>query len=104
MIAGLSRSKARGRALELLAMVGLSQRAGIARPNSPARSSSAWQSPAPWPTDRRCCCHEPTGNLDPTHGGRRLLDARKLVRAVGLGAGGDHNLALADQMDRILAL
>ena len=35
------------------------------RRSCPAASSSAWPSPAPWSTIRRCCfADEPTGNLD----------------------------------------
>jgi lipoprotein-releasing system ATP-binding protein len=106
MIAGLSRSKARGRALELLAMVGLSQRAE----HRPAQLSGGEQQrvaiaralangPALLLAD------EPTGNLDHTTADGVFSMLVKLVRAVGLGAlVATHNLALADQMDRILAL
>ena len=48
---------------------------------------------------------EPTGNLDPDTAEGVFSMLVKLVRAVGLGAlVATHNLALADQMDRILAL
>ena len=106
MIAGLSRRKARGRALELLAMVGLSQRAE----HRPAQLSGGEQQrvaiaralangPALLLAD------EPTGNLDHTTADGVFAMLVKLVRAVGLGAlVATHNLALADQMDRILAL
>ena len=106
MIAGLSRGKARGRALELLAMVGLSQRAE----HRPAQLSGGEQQrvaiaralangPALLLAD------EPTGNLDHTTADGVFSMLVKLVRAVGLGAlVATHNLALADQMDRILAL
>jgi lipoprotein-releasing system ATP-binding protein len=106
MIAGLSRGKARGRALELLAMVGLSQRAE----HRPAQLSGGEQQrvaiaralangPALLLAD------EPTGNLDHTTADGVFAMLVKLVRAVGLGAlVATHNLALADQMDRILAL
>jgi lipoprotein-releasing system ATP-binding protein len=48
---------------------------------------------------------EPTGNLDHTTADGVFSMLVKLVRAVGLGAlVATHNLALADQMDRILAL
>jgi len=106
MIAGLSRRKAQGRALELLAMVGLSQRAE----NRPAQLSGGEQQrvaiaralangPALLLAD------EPTGNLDHTTADGVFSMLVKLVRAVGLGAlVATHNLALADQMDRILAL
>ena len=106
MIAGLSRGKARGRALELLAMVGLSPRAE----HRPAQLSGGEQQrvaiaralangPALLLAD------EPTGNLDHTTADGVFAMLVKLVRAVGLGAlVATHNLALADQMDRILAL
>jgi lipoprotein-releasing system ATP-binding protein len=106
MIAGLSRGKARGRALELLAMVGLSQRAE----HRPGQLSGGEQQrvaiaralangPALLLAD------EPTGNLDHTTADGVFSMLVKLVRAVGLGAlVATHNLALADQMDRILAL
>jgi lipoprotein-releasing system ATP-binding protein len=106
MIAGLSRGKARGRALELLAMVGLSPRAE----HRPAQLSGGEQQrvaiaralangPALLLAD------EPTGNLDHTTADGVFSMLVKLVRAVGLGAlVATHNLALADQMDRILAL
>jgi lipoprotein-releasing system ATP-binding protein len=106
MIAGLSRGKARGRALELLAMVGLSQRAE----HRPAQLSGGEQQrvaiaralangPALLLAD------EPTGNLDHTTADGVFSMLVKLVRAEGLGAlVATHNLALADQMDRILAL
>jgi lipoprotein-releasing system ATP-binding protein len=106
MIAGLSRGRARGRALELLAMVGLSQRAE----HRPAQLSGGEQQrvaiaralangPALLLAD------EPTGNLDHTTADGVFSMLVKLVRAVGLGAlVATHNLALADQMDRILAL
>jgi lipoprotein-releasing system ATP-binding protein len=106
MIAGLSRGKARGRALELLAMVGLSPRAE----HRPAQLSGGEQQrvaiaralangPALLLAD------EPTGNLDHTTADSVFAMLVKLVRAVGLGAlVATHNLALADQMDRILAL
>ena len=106
MIAGLSRRKARGRALELLAMVGLSQRAE----HRPAQLSGGEQQrvaiaralangPALLLAD------EPTGNLDHTTADGVFSMLVKLVRAVGLGAlVATHNLALADLMDRILAL
>ena len=106
MIAGLSRGKARGRALELLAMVGLSQRAE----HRPAQLSGGEQQrvaiaralangPALLLAD------EPTGNLDHTTADGVFSMLVKVVRAVGLGAlVATHNLALADQMDRILAL
>ena len=91
MIAGLSRGKARGRALELLAMVGLSQRAE----HRPAQLSGGEQQrvaiaralangPALLLAD------EPTGNLDHTTADGVFSMLVKLVRAVGPGRAGRH--------------
>ena len=60
------RKQRRTRALELLELVGLGERA-THRPGPPvaAASSSAWRSPSPWPTTRRVVlADEPTGELD----------------------------------------
>ncbi|HSY87912.1 MAG TPA: ABC transporter ATP-binding protein [Verrucomicrobiae bacterium] len=106
MIAGLSRGKARGRALELLAMVGLSQRAE----HRPAQLSGGEQQRVAMARalangPALLLADEPTGNLDHTTADGVFSMLVKLVRAVGLGAlVATHNLALADQMDRILAL
>jgi lipoprotein-releasing system ATP-binding protein len=106
MIAGLSRAKARRRALELLAMVSLGQRAE----HRPAQLSGGEQQrvaiaralangPALLLAD------EPTGNLDHHTADGVFAMLVKLVRAVNLGAlVATHNLDLARQMDRILAI
>jgi lipoprotein-releasing system ATP-binding protein len=106
MIAGLSRGKARRRALELLAMVGLGQRTE----HRPAQLSGGEQQrvaiaralangPALLLAD------EPTGNLDHNTADGVFGMLVKLVRAVNLGAlVATHNLDLARQMDRILAI
>ncbi len=106
MIAGVTRSTARERADELLAMVGLSERAT----HRPAQMSGGEQqriaiarsvanAPAVLLAD------EPTGNLDPETAGRVFGQMLKLVRGAGLGAlVATHNLDLAGQMDRVLQL
>lgn len=106
MIAGLSRGKARRRALELLAMVSLGQRAE----HRPAQLSGGEQQrvaiaralangPALLLAD------EPTGNLDHNTADSVFGMLVKLVRAVNLGAlVATHNLDLARQMDRILSI
>ena len=56
-IAGASRAERRRRALELLDLVGLADRADfLSRRSSPAARSSGSGSPARWPPSRRCCC------------------------------------------------
>jgi len=106
MIAGLSRGKARRRALELLAMVSLGQRAE----HRPAQLSGGEQQrvaiaralangPALLLAD------EPTGNLDHNTADGVFGMLVKLVRAVNLGAlVATHNLDLARKMDRILSI
>jgi len=106
MIAARPRRPARGRALELLGMVGLSQRAD----HRPAQLSGGEQqrvaiaralanSPALLLAD------EPTGNLDHHTSDEVFAVLMDLVRAGGLGAlVATHNLELARRMDRILAI
>ena len=106
MIAGLSRGKARGRALELLAMVSLGQRAE----HRPAQLSGGEQQRvaiaralANGPS--LLLADEPTGNLDHNTADGVFAMLVKLVRAVNLGAlVATHNLELARQMDRIIAI
>jgi lipoprotein-releasing system ATP-binding protein len=106
MIAGLSRSKARRRALELLAMVSLGQRAE----HRPAQLSGGEQQRvaiaralANGPS--LLLADEPTGNLDHNTADGVFAMLVKLVRAVNLGAlVATHNLDLARQMDRIIAI
>src|SRR6266851_3783455 len=85
MIAGIGKAKARARAQELLAMVGLRERAD----HRPARLSG----------------DEPTGNLD-IHTAADVMGALiDIVRRTGLAALiATHNLDLARRMDRILSL
>ena len=106
MIAGSSKAKARQRAEELLALVGLTERAS----HRPARLSGGEQQrvaivraianrPAILLAD------EPTGNLDPETAGEVFTQLGKLARDAGLAALiATHNMELARRMDRILAL
>ena len=106
MIAGLSRSKARRRALELLAMVSLGQRAE----HRPAQLSGGEQqrvaiARALANSPSLLLADEPTGNLDHNTADGVFAMLVNLVRAVNLGAlVATHNLELARQMDRIIAI
>jgi lipoprotein-releasing system ATP-binding protein len=106
MIAGAPKAEAHARALELLAQVGLSERAD----HRPARLSGGEQQrvaiarglanrPAILLAD------EPTGNLDP-HTAEGVFDVLiGLVKNAGLaGLIATHNPALAERMDRVLHL
>ncbi|HUH84641.1 MAG TPA: ABC transporter ATP-binding protein [Stellaceae bacterium] len=106
MIAGVARRVARARARELLAMVGLAQRAD----HRPARLSGGEQQRvaiirALANSPRVLLGDEPTGNLD-IHTAEEVMAALiDLVRRTGLAALiATHNLALAAAMDRILSL
>ena len=106
MIAGATRAAARSRATELLASVGLAERAG----HRPARLSGGEQQrvaivraiandPAVLFAD------EPTGNLDPVTADGVFAQLQALVRRTGLAALiATHNLDLARRMDRTLSL
>jgi lipoprotein-releasing system ATP-binding protein len=106
MIAGRSRGEAKTRADELLAAVGLSERAG----HRPARLSGGEQqrvaivralanNPAVLLAD------EPTGNLDPHTADQVFEHLVALVRKSGLAALiATHNPDLAARMDRTLVL
>ena len=106
MIAGVSRHEARGRANELLYMLGLADRAT----HRPAQLSGGEQqriaiarSVANAPTV--LLADEPTGNLDPETAAGVFEQMLKLVRGAGLAAlVATHNLALADKMDRKLQM
>ena len=106
MIAGLSKSVARARAMELLGMVGLAQRAS----HRPAQLSGGEQQRvaivrALANAPRVLIGDEPTGNLD-HHTADDVMNALvAIVRNVGLGALiATHNLELARRMDRIVTL
>jgi len=106
MIAGLSKSESRSRAMELLSMVGLSKRAS----HRPAKLSGGEQQRvaivrALANAPRVLIGDEPTGNLD-QHTADDVTNALvAIVRNVGLGALiATHNLDLARRMDRIVTL
>lgn len=106
MIAGVSKNAAGQRADELLAAVGLSERAT----HRPGRLSGGEQqrvaiarglanNPAVLLAD------EPTGNLDPETSDAVFTQLMALVRQNNLAAlVATHNMALATRMDRTLAL
>jgi lipoprotein-releasing system ATP-binding protein len=106
MIAGLSKSESRARAMELLGMVGLAKRAS----HRPAKLSGGEQQRvaivrALANAPRVLIGDEPTGNLD-HHTADDVMNALvAIVRNVGLGALiATHNLELARRMDRIVTL
>jgi len=106
MIAGLSKSESRARAMELLSMVGLSKRAS----HRPSKLSGGEQQRvaivrALANAPRVLIGDEPTGNLD-QHTADDVTNALvAIVRNVGLGALiATHNLDLARRMDRIVTL
>ena len=106
MIDGVAKSAAKDRAMELLAQVGLTERAS----HRPARLSGGEQqrvaiarglanSPSILMAD------EPTGNLDPDTADEVFGLLIELVRSAGLAALiATHNLDLAARMDRTLRL
>jgi lipoprotein-releasing system ATP-binding protein len=106
MIAGIRKGEARARAMELLALVGLSARAE----HRPARLSGGEQQRvaivrALANGPRLLLGDEPTGNLD-MHTAEDVMGALiDIVRRTGLAALiATHNLELARRMDRILSL
>ncbi|HXP29947.1 MAG TPA: ABC transporter ATP-binding protein [Stellaceae bacterium] len=106
MIAGTSRAAARARALDLLSQVGLAPRAQ----HRPARLSGGEQQRvaivrALANGPRVLLSDEPTGNLDHHTADEVMAMLIDIVRHTGLAAlVATHNLALAQRMDRILAL
>lgn len=106
MIAGISRQKAGQRADELLALIGLTARAG----HRPAKLSGGEQQrvaiaralanrPAVLIAD------EPTGNLDPHTAEHVFAVLNELVASQGLGLlMATHNHDLAARMDRVILL
>ena len=106
MIAGLSRAKARARAMELLGVMKLTDRAD----HRPARLSGGEQqrvaiARALANAPRLLLADEPTGNLDP-HSAETVFDLLiRLVRGTGLSAiVATHNPDLARRMDRVVAM
>ena len=106
LIAGLTKREARERARQLLAMVGLTERAT----HRPGRLSGGEQQRvaivrAIANVPRVLLADEPTGNLDPTTAEGVFQQLHKLVKATGLSALiATHNLDLARRMDRMLEL
>ena len=106
MIAGVARRQARVRAVELLARVGLTPRAG----HRPARLSGGEQQRVAivraLANDPKILLgDEPTGNLDHATGETVLETLLDLVRRTGLAALiATHNLDLARRLDRIVTL
>ena len=106
IIAGTDRRQARGRAEELLARVGLAQRAS----HRPARLSGGEQqrvaiARALANAPALLLADEPTGNLDERTASDVFDVLAGLVREAGLAALiATHNLDLARRMDRVLTL
>ena len=106
MIAGASKSQARKRARELLAMVGLAKR----EDHRPARLSGGEQQRvaiirALANQPKLLLGDEPTGNLDIHTGAEVMASLIEIVRRTSLAALiATHNLELARRMDRIVAL
>ena len=106
MIAGVSKSKAREKATELLDSVGLSERLS----HRPARLSGGEQQRAAVARGLAndpsiLLADEPTGNLDPDTADGVFAQLVGLVRNGGLAAViATHNMDLAKRMDRILRL
>ncbi|GAB4179616.1 MAG: ABC transporter ATP-binding protein [Thalassobaculales bacterium] len=106
MIAGLSRRDARERAGQLLAMVGLAERAG----HRPGLLSGGEQQRvaivrAIANVPEVILADEPTGNLDPHTAEDVFRYLRRIVEQAGIGALiATHNLDLASRMDRVLEM
>ncbi len=106
MIAGTSRAKARARAQELLAGLGLAARTD----HQPAQLSGGEQqrvaiARALANQPRLLLADEPTGNLDPDTAAAVFQSLYELVRGQGVAALiATHNMELARYMDRVFAL
>jgi lipoprotein-releasing system ATP-binding protein len=104
MLNGLAKSEARQRAVQLLQMLGLAERAN----HRPARLSGGEQqrvaiARAVANVPRLLLADEPTGNLDQATADHVFAQLLALVRQTGLAALiATHNPALAGQMDRIV--
>jgi lipoprotein-releasing system ATP-binding protein len=101
MIAGLPRAQAAARARELLAYLGLAQRAS----HRPAELSGGEQQRVAIAravaNGPRVLADEPTGNLDPKTADHVFATLAALVKASGLAAlVATHNMDLAGRMDR----
>ena len=103
---GVPKDEARLRALDLMARVGVAERAD----HRPAAMSGGEQQRVAFcralaNEPRLLLADEPTGNLDPETSDTVFAALMDLVRATGLSALiATHNLALAGRMDRVLRL
>jgi lipoprotein-releasing system ATP-binding protein len=103
---GVAPGAARARAAELLASVGVAERAG----HRPAALSGGEQQRVAFcralaNRPRVLLADEPTGNLDPATSDRVFGALMDLVRQTGLAAlVATHNMALAERMDRVVRL
>jgi lipoprotein-releasing system ATP-binding protein len=106
MIAGIGRSKARGRAEELLGRLGLAERLS----HQPAQLSGGEQqrvaiARALANRPRLLLADEPTGNLDTATSGAVFQNLFDLARIEGVGALiATHNMELASFMDRVFSI
>ena len=106
MIRGIAPGEARKRAHELLAYLGVNERAS----HQPAELSGGEQqrvaiARAVANAPRIVLADEPTGNLDPATAERVFGTLAELVRVSGLGALiATHNHTLAKRMDRLVTL
>ena len=103
---GVPKDEARLRALDLMARVGVAERAD----HRPAAMSGGEQQRVAFcralaNEPRLLLADEPTGNLDPETSDTVFAALMDLVRATGLSALiATHNMALAARMDRVLRL
>ena len=103
---GVARAPARARARELLARVGIADRAG----HRPSEMSGGEQQRVAFcralaNAPRLLLADEPTGNLDPATSEKVFDTLVDLVRGTGLAALiATHNLDLAARMDRVVRL
>lgn len=103
---GVSKSAAQARAMDLLARVGVAERAG----HRPAALSGGEQQRVAFcralaNSPRLLLADEPTGNLDPATSDRVFGALISLVRETGLAAlVATHNMDLAARMDRAVRL
>ncbi len=103
---GVSRREAETRAYDLLARVGVAERAG----HRPSAMSGGEQQRVAFCRalangPRLLLADEPTGNLDPGTSDQVFAALVELVRGTGLAARiATHNLELASRMDRVLRM
>lgn len=106
MIGGISKKKAQAKALELLEIMGLSDRAS----HQPATMSGGEQqrvaiARALANDPRLVIADEPTGNLDPATTDRVFATLIRLVREEGAAVlVATHNMGLIPHMDRVVTL